>query len=293
MPPKKLHTSPPLSTSPNFWGKPPPLQKGKPPPLQKGKGKGKGKEVQIAQEPRSLVVQLEENGVGPILRNLIYWQTLASSLSISEITHRITTAPWFELLLIRCAEQVAFLTGAPNSGKSTLATRVAKVLGLTKTRTSSKNFWIYTRPTRPYFTLWIYCNDSFYDQESFNWSKMKQSLQSVLAGEEFQIGAVICEGHRILDFPEYDNLATTTSILASNAQTLQLRGTCPTSIRRHKLHMSNKLDFIESMNNVGIFPSDLPTVALVCMFLQQILLDDMGQDTTHLRQVELDGRWMF
>ena len=57
--------------------------------------------------------------------------------------------------------------------------------------------------------------------------------------------------------------------------------------------MSNKLDFIESMNSVGIFASDLPMVALVCMFLQQILLDDMGQDTTHLRQVELDGRWMF
>ena len=70
MPPKKLRTPPPLSTSPNFWGKPPPLQKGKPPPLQKGKGKGKGKEVQIAQEPRSLMFQLEENGVGPILRDL-------------------------------------------------------------------------------------------------------------------------------------------------------------------------------------------------------------------------------
>ena len=118
-------------------------------------------------------------------------------------------------------------------------------------------------------------------------------IQSVLAGEEFQTGAVICEGRRILDLPVYDSLATTTSILASNAQTLQLRGTCPTSIRRRKLHMSNKLDPIESMNSVGIFPSDLPMVALVCMFIQQILLDDMGQDTTHLRQVELDGRWMF
>ena len=129
-----------------------------------------------------------------------------------------------------------------------------------------QNFWVYTRPARPYFTLWIYCNDSFYDQESFNWSKMKQSLQSVLGGEEFQTGAVICEGHRILDFPEYDSLATTTSILSSNASTLQIRGICPSSIRRHKLHMSNKLDFIESMNSVGIFPSDLPTVAWVCPY---------------------------
>ena len=51
--------------------------------------------------------------------------------------------------------------------------------------------------------------------------------------------------------------------------------------------------FIDAMNPAGVFDSDLPPAALVCLFLQQILLDDVGQDALHLRQLELGGRWLF
>ena len=70
-------------------------------------------------------------------------------------------ADWYPLLLGKLAESVVVISGAPNVGKSSLAVHLARTLGLTRTKTTSKNFWLFARSQRPYFSLWVYCTDSF------------------------------------------------------------------------------------------------------------------------------------
>ena len=117
MPPKRLRTPPPLSTSPRFWGLPPPLQKGK------GKGEGKGR-AYCSGSP------LFGGSTGREWRwsyssRIDLLADFGSYLDYFRIS--ATGAQQFELLWGRITENVAFLTGSPNSGKSTLATSLARV----------------------------------------------------------------------------------------------------------------------------------------------------------------------
>ena len=91
--------------------------------------------------------------VAEILRDLCFWQSLSPSMSIAELTEKITTAGWYSLLLSKLKEGVTFVTGCPNSGKSTLAVNIATCLGLVKTRTSSRNFWLFSKDDRPFFSI--------------------------------------------------------------------------------------------------------------------------------------------
>ena len=123
-------------------------------------------------------------------------------------------ADWYPLLLGKLAESVVVISGAPNVGNS-LAVHLARTLGLTRTKTTSKNFWLFARSQRPYFSLWVYCTDSFWSEDEPSWPRMRQSVSSITSSEEFGTGAVILEGHRIFAFPGYADLATTIVYLAA------------------------------------------------------------------------------
>ena len=279
---------PPLSTHPSgkYWGKPPALT----PPGHKGKGKANDDAVSAPQG--SICDTIDHSNLRGILRDLCYWQNHVKT--VEELTGKVTSADWYPLLLDKLAESVIVISGAPNVGKSSLAVHMAKTLGLTRTKTASRNFWLFARNKRPYFSFWIYCTDSFWDEEEPAWNRMKQSLSSVTSNEEFSTGAVILEGHRIFAFPGYAEVGTTVVYLAATDKLLIERGTDSGSIRKHKLFISNVLDQLQELNKMITLEGDKSLVYLVCQALQITLLDDAALDASHLSaDIELDGRWTF
>ena len=123
---------------------------------------------------------------------------------------------------------------------------------------------------------------------------MGQSVLSVTTNEEFSTGAVILEGHRIFAFPGYAEVATTVVYLAATDKLLIERGTESSSIRKHKLFISNVLDRLQELNKMIILEGEKSQVYLVCQALQITLLDDAALDASHLSaDIELDGRWTF
>ena len=119
-------------------------------------------------------------------------------------------------------------------------------------------------------------------------------LLSVTTNEEFSTGAVILEGHRIFAFPGYAEVATTVVYLAATNKLLIERGTESSSIRKHKLFISNELDQLQELNKMIILEGEKSQVYLVCQALQITLLDDAALDASHLSaDIELDGRWTF
>ena len=136
---------PPLSTHPSgkYWGKPPALT----PPGHKGKGKASGNVFSAPEE--SICDTIDHSNLRGILRDLCYWQSHVTT--VEELTGKVTSADWYPLLLGKLAESVVVISGAPNVGKSSLAVHLAKTLGLTRTKTTSKNFWLFARSQRPFF----------------------------------------------------------------------------------------------------------------------------------------------
>ena len=279
---------PPLSTHPSgkYWGKPPALT----PPGHKGKGKASDNAFSAPEE--SICDTIDNSNLRGILRDLCYWQSHVKT--VEELTGKVTSADWYPLLLDKLAESVIVISGAPNVGKSSLAVHLAKTLGLTRTKTTSRNFWLFARNKRPYFSLWIYCTDSFWNEDEPAWHRMGQSVLSVTSNEEFSTGAVILEGHRIFAFPGYAEVATTVVYLAATDKLLIERGTESSSIRKHKLFISNVLDQLQELNRMIILEGEKSQVYLVCQALQIALLDDAALDASHLSaDIELDGRWTF
>ena len=234
----------PLSTHPSgkYWGKPPALA----PPGHKDKGKG-GRIVFSAPE-ESICDTIDHSNLRGILRDLCYWQSHVTT--VEELAGKVTSADWYPLLLGKLAESVVVISGAPNVGKSSLAVHLAKTLGLMRTKTTSKNFWLFARSERPYFSLWVYCTDSFWSEDEPSWPRMRQSVSSITSSEEFGTGAVILEGHRIFASPGYADLATTIVYLAATDKLLFERGTEAGSIRKHKLFLSNALDQLQKLNKM-------------------------------------------
>ena len=279
---------PPLSTHPSgkYWGKPPALT----PPGHKGKGKASDNALSAPEE--SICDTIDNSNLRGILRDLCYWQSHVKT--VEELTGKVTSADWYPLLLDKLAESVIVISGAPNVGKSSLAVHLAKTLGLTRTKTTSRNFWLFARNKRPYFSLWIYCTDSFWNEDEPAWHRMGQSVLSVTTTEEFSTGAVVLEGHRIFAFPGYAEVATTVFYLAATDKLLIERGTESSSIRKHKLFISNELDQLQELNKMIILEGEKSQVYLVCQALQITLLDDAALDASHLSaDIELDGRWTF
>ena len=279
---------PPLSTHPSgrYWGKPPALA----PPGHKGKGKG-GRIVLSAPE-ESICDTIDHSNLRGILRDLCYWQSHVTT--VEELAGKVTSADWYPLLLGKLAESVIVISGAPNVGKSSLAVHLAKALGLMRTKTTSRNFWLFARSERPYFSLWVYCTDSFWSEQESSWSRMRQSVSSVTSGEEFATGAAILKGHRVFAFPGYADLATTVVYLAATDKLLFERGTEAGSIRKHKLFLSNTLEQLQKLNKMIVLEGKKSQVYLVCQTLQVALLEDANLDASHLSaDIELDGRWTF
>ena len=230
-----------------FSGKPPPLwthpsgkYPGKPPALTPPGHKGKGKEsAMFLQHQRSPYVTRSTTAIcADFFRDLCLWQSHVTT--VEELAGNVMSADWYPLLLGKLAESVVVISGAPNVGKSSLAVHLAKALGLTRTKTTSKNFWLFARSQRPYFSLWVYCTDSFWSEDEPTWPRMRQSISSVTSNEEFGTGAVILKGHRIFAFPGYADLATTIVYLAATDKLLFERSkvfsyrTCWTNCRSSK-----------------------------------------------------------
>ena len=279
---------PPLSTHPSgrYWGKPPALV----PPGHKGKGKG-GRIVLAAPE-ESICDTIDHSNLRGILRDLCYWQSHVTT--VEELAGKVTSADWYPLLLCKLAESVIVISGAPNVGKSSLAVHLAKTLGLMRTKTTSRNFWLFARSERPYFSLWVYCTDSFWSEQEPSWSRMRQSVSSITSSEEFATGAAILEGHRVFAFPGYADSATTVVYLAATDKLLFERGTEAGSIRKHKLFLSNTLEQLQKLNKMSVMEGEKSQVYLVCQTLQVALLEDANLDASHpSADIELDGRWTF
>ena len=272
---------------PGEWGAPPPLSS------RPSTAANWGIPPALRDRPQTVATSIADSGLDAILKDLCLFQSLGPSMTIEELTQKITTATWYEDLLCRLSESVMFLTGCPNSGKSTLAVNISQCLGLSKTRTTSKNFWLYSRGARPYFSMWLFCTDSFYDGENFNWSRMEQSLNSKIHSEELKSGGIIVEGHRSLDYPSWGDVATTTAILSTTQPVVEARGTPVASIRKHKLYTSKLLQKLEDVASYGIFCASGSQVSLVCQSLQLMLLDDSNLNTAHMRADDIDGRWIF
>ena len=136
-----------------------------------------------------------------------------------------------------------------------------------RTKTTSRNFWLFARSERPYFSLWVYCTDSFWSEQEPSWSRMRQSVSSITSGEEFATGAAILEGHRVFAFPGYADLATTVVYLAATDKLLFERGTEAGSIRKHKLFLSNTLEQLQKLNKMIVLEGEKSQVYLVCQTL--------------------------
>ena len=82
--------------------------------------------------------------------------------------------------------------------------------------------------------------------------------------------------------------------LAATDKLLFERGTEASSIRKHKLFLSNVLDQLQKLNKMIILEGEKSQVYLVCQALQITLLEDAALDASHLSaDIELDGRWTF
>lgn len=101
----------------------------------------------------SILEQLENTHVSPIISDLVLWQTLGETMTMEQLTSRITKAPWFARFIADLQENIVYLTGCPQSGKSSLAVNMAHSLGMQRVKTSSRNFWLYVRDVQPRFAM--------------------------------------------------------------------------------------------------------------------------------------------
>ena len=167
-------------------------------------------------------------------------------------------------------------------------------LGFDTYKDYEQKFLVICAKQEALFLPWVYCTDSFWSEDEPAWHRMGQSISSVTSNEEFSTGAVLLEGHRIFAFPGYAEVATTVVYLAATDKLLIERGTESSSIRKHKLFLSNVLDQLQELNKIIILEGEKSHVYLVCQALQITLLDDAALDASHLSaDIELDGRWTF
>eukprot|EP00435_Cladocopium_sp_Y103_P032929 s2165_g8.t1 len=111
-----------------FWGRPPPARQTVPVTLRPSSTSSKAG----AQPPRSICDSIDETDLSSILRDLCFWQSYVST--VAELRNKITGAVWYPLILLKLAESIGVLSGAPNSGKSSLVVALAESLGLTKAK---------------------------------------------------------------------------------------------------------------------------------------------------------------
>ena len=255
--------------SASSWGRPPPL----------------------TTRPKSVPKQQRKTRVEQILESLREWSQL--QISITELSGHILNAPWKSDLFQLLHESVVVLVGAPNAGKSTLASNLAKALSLTKTRTTSKLFWLSVTDSPPYMIYRHYCGDSIYkDDRTFQWEKFSQSFSVVSRQDDFQHSLTMFEGHRMADFDDIKDYVTSKLYLTSSETMLRDRKAQPDSIAKHKEWLAPMLQNSSSYINdemTALLPADSSPVFLVCKLLEKLVLDDQKLPSSHLRAARPDA----
>ena len=258
--------------SASSWGRPPPLTT---------------RPKSVPKEPK----QPRKTRTEQILRSLREWSQL--QISITELSGHILNAPWKSDLFQMLHESVVVLVGAPNAGKSSLASNLAKSLSLTKTRTTSKLFWLSVTDTPPYMIYRHYCGDSIYkDDRTFQWEKFSQSFSVVSRQDDFQHSLTMFEGHRMADFDDIKDYVTSKLYLTSSETMLLDRKAQPDSIAKHKEWLSPMLQNSSSYINdemTALLPADSSPVFLVCKLIEKLVLDDQKLPSSHLRTARPDA----
>ena len=225
-------------------------------------------------------------------------------LKLGTLQHKLISSTSLGFILECIKGSVVTISGTPGIGKSTSAVNMCKALGMTKIATTSKNFWLFGRPSAPHCQIWVYCNDSFYAADgSLNWTRLSQSMASITSGDEYDNGAIILEGHRIFEFPNVEEHTTSVVYLASNDRLLEQRprdaeqlDKLRTSAEKHKLYLQQQSEREGSLlksPNLCTFSGDTPEMVLVCKLLQKIILDDKNIKTNYLNESAVDGRQLF
>eukprot|EP00435_Cladocopium_sp_Y103_P004753 s5982_g1.t1 len=231
------------------------------------------------------------NPIELILSDLRKWKGEIQDLAT--LSSHIQSATWYKDLLSICHEEWVLVSGAPNSGKSSLAQSIATVLGLQKITTTLKLLWCFTKESRPHMTLWHWTNDSVMNPDgSFKWDRLWQSIHSITTREEFSSGMAVIEGHRIFQFPQIREFITSTIVLVANVETLRTRGTSPESIEKYRDYIKSELADSNSLLNsskVALFPAETHRPALACSILEKIVLNNTTHDAAHLSEIKPDG----
>ena len=279
--------------SSSSWGRPPPLATRSEPTRSDSENEGRpasswGRPPPLATRPRPILKEPKQpiqTRTEQILGSLREWARL--QISVTELSGHIHNAPWKSDLFQMLYESVVVLVGAPNAGKSTLASELAKALSLTKTRTTSKLFWLSVTDKPPYMLYRHYCGDSVYkDDRTFQWEKFSQSFSVVSRQEDFQHSLTIFEGHRMADFENIKDYVTTKLYLSSPEKMLLDRKTPLESIARHKDWLSPMVQDGSSYINdekTALLPADSSPVFLVCKLIEKLVLDDQKMPSSHLR----------
>ena len=251
------------------WGRPPPL----------------------STRPKAAQKQQRKTKAEPILESLREWSRM--DITITELSGHLLNAAWRSDLFQMLHESVVVLVGAPNSGKSSLSSNLAKALTLTKTRTTSKLFWLSVTDTPPYMIYRHYCGDSIYkDDRTFQWEKFSQSFSVVSRQDDFQHSLTMFEGHRMSDFDDIKDYVTSKIYLSATETMLLARKTQADSIAKHKGWLAPMVQNSSSYINdemTALLTADSSPVALVCKLLEKLVLDDQKMPSSHLREVRPDA----
>ena len=128
-------------------------------------------------------------------------------------------------------------------------------------------------------------------------------MASITAGDEYDNGAIILEGHRIFEFPNVVEHTTSAVYLAGNDRLLEQRSRdaeqlakLRTSAEKHKLYLQQQSEREGSLlkwPHLCTFSGDTPEMVLVCKLLQKIFLDDKNIKTNYLNESAVDGIQLF
>ena len=231
-------------------------------------------------------------------------EQMGQGLKLGTLQHRLISSTSLGFILECIKGSVVTISGTPGIGKSTLAVNMCKALGMTKIATTSKSFWLFGRPSAPHCQIWVYSNDSFYAADgSLNWTRLSQSMASITAGDEYDNGAIILEGHRIFEFPNVEEHTTSAVYLAGNDRLPEQRSRdaeqlakLRTSAEKHKLYLQQQSEREGSLlkwPHLCTFSGDTPEMVLVCKLLQKIILDDKNIKTNYLNESAVDGIQLF
>ena len=120
-------------------------------------------------------------------------------------------------------ESVIQITESPNAGKSKTAEMICDILEARRVPRASKKYWKLVNPVKN-FAVAHYTNDSFWDEQNFNWESFWQSFLSVSGTEIYENGIFLLEGHKMHETDKFnDHLTVTVHLCGSKSLFLSQR----------------------------------------------------------------------